>query len=263
MTNKDDTYHHIEDTNTGSVALESARITLDLYRSGKSGIPFNTLLTFTKPIVSHYQLDLPDVDIEHVTSGNLGQVTLLLDILETACMFWDYCCLDDAEKQHAFDDLQKNLLGPDPTSDDLVQFPLLLASMEECWIQFSHTNNPPAPQKLHINGSSAGMDFDEIRPSASEMLYGPDQLDVPEAFALFSRPMMEDPALFDDPDKLDDIMIRAEAYWDLAHMPSANQERQLQVILSKFYTEHLSKQVLIEEASQMLQRFHELFPERK
>lgn len=260
---QDDIYHHIEGPHTGGVALESARITLDLYRSGKSGIPFTTLLGFSKPIIAHYQLELPDVGMAPVTTENLNHVTLLLDILETACVFWDYCCLDDAEKQDAIRDLQESLLGPDPTNDDLVQFPLLLASMEECWGQFAHTANRPAQQKLHINGSSAEIDFEEMKAGGPGMLYGSEQIDVPEAFALFSRPMLEDPALLDDPDKLDDIMIRAEAYWNLAHTSVSNQEGQLQHILSKFCTKHLPKQVLLEEASLMLQRFHELFPERK
>lgn len=180
MMNKDDIYHHIQGPHTGGVALESARITLDLYRSGKSGIPFDTLLTFTRPIIAHYQLELPDVNIQHITDDNLNQVTLLLDILETACMFWDYCCLDESDKQDAINDLQENLLGPNPTSDDLIQFPLLLAAMEECWIQFSHTKDRTANQKLHLNGNGVGMEFDEVKPCASEMLYGPEQMDVPD-----------------------------------------------------------------------------------
>ena len=95
------------------------------------------------------------------------------------------------------------------------------------------------------------------------MRYGPEKLDVPEAFALFARPILDNDALYEDPDSLDDAMSKAQAYWDLAHVPANNLEAQIQIIAAQRSSKHESAAQIEKEALLMIERFHELFPEHK
>ncbi len=246
---------------SSSVALESIRITLELYRTGKSGIQYNKLQQFVRPILSHYQIDLEVGFHDEVTVENLEDVTLLLDVFETATIFWEYCALKDAEKPAAFHELQNSLLGPFPSDEDMVQFPILIASIETMWEQL--TEGESVANGHTFDGVS---DFDISDPALMDNPagnYGKDKLDIPEAFAIFSRPMLENDAIYEDPETLDDVMTRAQAYWDVAHLPADDREQHIEHICKQFCAPNTSKDQIRKEAHHMIQRFHELFPEHK
>ncbi|MFK7844568.1 MAG: hypothetical protein AB8G77_04645 [Rhodothermales bacterium] len=262
MTQHDDPYANYGATPSSPVALESVRITLALYRTGKSGIQYDKLQQFIQPILAHYQIELETGVSDEVTPENIEDMTLLLDIFETATILWDYCCLASDDKTGAFSELKINLLGPDPSREDLVQFPVLVASMEEKWEHLSEGEPATAsyatasdPAQLHTDASP----FSENGAAH----YGSENLDIPEAFALFSRPLLDNDAIYEDPESLDDVMTKAQAYWDLAHLPPAALEKQLIAVISNFTTSTVSKEHVKREALEMIERFHELFPERK
>ncbi|MEM8484563.1 MAG: hypothetical protein AAF564_03390 [Bacteroidota bacterium] len=261
MTQPEDPYMNYGNSPSSPVALESVRITLELYRSGKSGIQYPKLQQFIQPILAHYQIELDAGFSDDVTPANIDDMTLLLDIFETASILWDYCCLAPDAKENNFKQLQESLLGPHPERDDLVQFPVLVASMEEQWEALAEGTQRQAvtPSKsLHADAGAGAA------PAATNGVahYGPDQLDIPEAFALFSRPLLENDAIFEDPESLDDVMSKAQAYWDLAHLSEKEQSSVMHAVLDKFISAAHRKDDLHKEALAMIKRFHELFPER-
>ena len=243
------------------VTIESIQITLDLYRRGKAGVPIDTLWQFACPILNHYQLELEVTPSTDVTPENVEDASLMLDILETASMIWDYCSLAPKKKLDALGSLTQDLLGHSPDRHESEQFMLLLSTMETLWFTLSketqHTDPNWSPCEepdwnasppIHQNGGSH---------------YGPDHLDIPEAFALFSRPMLDNEAVNSDPDLLEEIMARAEAYWELAHVPSDQVDHQLSRLVSGLNTSLTPHTDLRKEALSMIEHFHQLFPERK
>ena len=189
-------------------------------------------------------------------------MTLMLDIFETASILWDYCCLDADAKSGAFKNLQDSLIGPHPEREDLVQFPILVASMEEKWEVLAEGMQRDAATPAALPLSDLGPDATPVSTNGAAR-YGPDQLDIPEAFALFSRPLLENDAIFEDPESLDDVMCKAQAYWDLAHLSDKEQSSVMPGVLKKFTTAAQHLEDLHNEALSMIKRFHELFPERK
>lgn len=262
MTQQDDPYANYGATPSSPVALESVRITLALYRTGKSGIQYHTLQQFIQPILAHYQIELETGFSDEVTPENIEDMTLLLDIFETATILWDYCCLASHDKTGAFSELKISLLGPHPSREDLAQFPVLVASMEEKWEHLS--DGEPATASFEATTDAMHLHTDASPFSENGAAhYGPENLDIPEAFALFSRPLLDNDAIYEDPESLDDVMTKAQAYWDLAHLPPEALEKQLNAVVSQFITSSFSKEHVKREAHEMIQRFHELFPERK
>ncbi len=247
---------------SSSVALESIRITMELYRTGKSGIQYNKLQQFVNPILSHYQIELGIGFNDEVTTENLDDISLMLDVFETATIFWEYCALGDSEKPAAFQELQNSLLGPSPSEEDLAQFPILIASMESTWEKLTEGETMA---NCHGFDTASELDLPESAPlmETPEGSYGKDNLDIPEAFAIFSRPMLENEAIYEDPETLDDVMTRAQAYWDVAHLPATDREQHLERICKQFCAPNTSKDQIRKEAHLMIERFHELFPERK
>ena len=217
MMTQDDPYARHGTSPSSTVALESVRITLDLYRTGKSGILYSKLQQFAQPILDHYQIELGVSYDDDVTASNIEDMTLLLDILETATAFWDYCSLDPTAKQDAFHHLKDGLLGLHPTREELVQFPVLVASMEEKW-EFLSEGEPLKESFTSVSNPDIIQPEPALYSENGQVQYGPENLDIPEAFALFSRPLLDNEALYEDPESLDETMTRAQAYWDLAHL---------------------------------------------
>ena len=243
------------------VTLESIQITLDLYRSGKAGVPVDTLWQFACPILNHYQLDLNIDPSTDVSPENVEDITLLLDVLETASMVWDYCALDSEEKTTSLSTLTQNLLGPSPDTYEAEQFRQLLGSMEALWLTLSinpasFTADESPCDEPHLLNDTTSMSTN------GNAFYGPDKLDMPEAFALFSRPLFEDEHVNSDPDLLDDAMMRAQAYWDLAHTPPDQFDKQFSLILKEMGPTSLSEELVRKEALTMVNHFQTLFPER-
>ena len=94
------------------------------------------------------------------------------------------------------------------------------------------------------------------------LIMGPDKLDVPEAFALFSRPLLDNEQVNNDPDLLDEAMMRAQVYWDLAHTPHDHFDKHFGIILKELGPTSLTEDTIRKEAIEMVKHFHTLFPER-
>ena len=108
----------------------------------------DTLWQFACPILNHYQLELSVKPSTDVSQENAEDVTLMLDILETASMVWDYCALIPEEKASSLTVLTQNLLGPTPHPGEAEQFMKLLKSMEALWATLSKS-----PEVFHADQS--------------------------------------------------------------------------------------------------------------
>ena len=243
------------------VTIESIQITLDLYRKGKAGVPIDTLWQFACPILNHYQLELDISPSTDVTHQNVEDASLMLDILETASMIWDYCVLDPKKKLDALDSLTQDLLGHSPERTEAEQFMVLLSSMESLWFTLSKDSQPSNPDWSPCDDPTWHASTQINQNGASH--YGPDKLDTPEAFALFSRPLLDNEAINSDPDLLEEVMSRAEAYWELAHIPSDQIEHQIKNVIQAFDKSLTPGVDLSQEAFSMIDHFYQLFPERK
>ena len=243
------------------VTLESIQITLDLYRAGKAGIPINTLWQFACPILNHYQLELIVTPDSEVTSSNVEDVSLMLDVLETASMIWDYCTLDSKKKLRALDSLTRDLLGHNPERQESEQFMLLLGSMEALWFTLTKDATPKASDWMPCD-APVNAELTNIHTNGNSH-YGPDRLDIPEAFALFSRPLLDNEAVHSDPDLLEEAMSRAEAYWELAHATSDHFDQHLNEFIQTHLNQTTSSTELRKEALSMIAHFQQLFPERR
>ena len=244
------------------VTIESIQITLDLYKSGKAGVPIDTLWQFACPIFDHYQLEL-DIDPNtEVRTGNVEDMTLVLDILETASMIWDFCCLGESEKKPAREVLRANLLGNNPSPGEKSQFSHLLGSMELLWSSLSQSPIPSDSTQKPCNdhGSSDRQTMSLAQNGSTH--YGPDKLDIPDAFALFSRPLIDNDLATADPLYLEDAMMRAQAYWDLAHAPRDQFDHNLESLVIHINQTSTYSLDVKEEALFMIKHFKSLFPER-
>ncbi|MBX2818149.1 MAG: hypothetical protein KTR29_00665 [Rhodothermaceae bacterium] len=243
------------------VTIESIQITLDLYRSGKAGVPIDTLWQFSCPILNHYQLELNIDPGSDVTAENIEDASLMLDILETASMIWDYCVLEPKKKLSALDTLTNDLLGHSPERTEAEQFMHLLSNMESLWLTLSKDAENTDPNWSPCEDST----WDSSTPISTNGTshYGPDSLDIPEAFALFSRPLLDNDAVNSDPDLLEEAMTRAEIYWELAHVPSDQLDRHLNRLAEGNPLSSTPGKTLKEEALSMIEHFYQLFPERK
>ena len=250
---------------TSSVAIDSVRLTLDLYRSGRSGIPYAALQQFTLPILEHYQLDISHTFDQDVTTGNFEDMTLLLDVFEIASTIWDYCALSEQQKPRAFEALKQNLLGPDPSTEDALQFPILLAMLENAWETLSTPppRQPASPMPTDTDRQTFSPEAGSVALEPPNALYGPEQLELPEAFVLFARPILEHDTLFENPDALDEAMARAQLYWDIAHLPASRHESEIEKTACRLASANEPEEAVRTEALQMIERFRELFPERK
>lgn len=245
-----------------SITLESIRITLDLYRSGKSGIPYPVLRRFAAPILAHYELELESLFDAEASAGNLDDMTLLLDVLEIASAFWDYFSTDAPRQAAALEALKATLLGTEPSREDVQQFNLLRKTLKKTWQKLD-----PGERTTAASDPSACNAVEAVAlPPASlngTVRYGPDHLDLPDAFALFARPLLETDDLMSNPEALDMAMTRAEAYWDIAHLSEPECQRRLPALCRRLATPDEPASRIESEARQMIARFHELFPERK
>jgi hypothetical protein len=250
-----------------SSASSSPDAMLDAYLDGAMGIHFDTLARFARPLFELYGIDLRASLSKPDAARTNDELTTLVTVLDTARLFWAYFSLgDDAQAQHA-DALRKCLVGPDPDSGAARSFDKLMGLMRDRWSDLSDSRRHHAEQTAGAALPSFETLLDQhASPSASgaapDAGYGPDQLDQPEALALFAQPLLDDPSVHTDPDALEERMALATAYWELAHMPDPARGDKLQSVLHRFADSPPEREQLRDQARSMLERFEELFPDQ-
>lgn len=250
-----------------SPASSSPDAMLDAYLDGAMGIHFDTLARFARPLFELYGIDLRASLSKPNAARTHDEVNTLVTVLDTARLFWAYFALDEkAQAQHT-DALQQCLVGPSPDPDAARSFDELMGLMRDRWSDLSDSRRHHAEQTAGATLPSFETLLDQhASPSASGAApnagYGPDQLDQPEALALFAQPLLDDSSVHTDPDALEERMALATAYWELAHMPDSARGDKLQSVLYRFADSPSEREALRDQAHSMLRRFEELFPDR-
>ena len=254
---------------TDSHSVEELQNALDVYLNGETGIRFEALVHFADPLFRLYQIDLRSSLQKDQATRTAEELATLLAILETARLLWAYLSLNEAERERKLEELERGLLGGEPSGkEERMDFLRLLSVMQKQW-----ESMPPGMRDAHETEAGAPVpsfdlllaSYDPLQVSAtspSSALYGPDNLEPAEAQALFARPLLKDPQVLHNPDELESAMARAKAYWDLAQVSPEQYDEQLSALKQRF-ANGVDEQQIEKEAQQMTSRFFELFPEKQ
>lgn len=241
------------------------REALDVYLTGRSGIRFEALIRFAGPLFDLYDVNWRVNDRKDTLSRDRDELATMVAILDTARLLWAFMELDDREHLNLLPKLEDALLGPRAGDEERSNLLVLLSLLEEHWASFSPEQRREALDTTGYALPTFDMLLDEYQgrqplPTRHRATNGPDDLDLPEALATFARPLLDDPAIAEQPDLLENRIERAQAYWDLATSDEAEFDRQLQRILETFADTEREQASIRKEAHRMVARFHKLFP---
>lgn len=248
-------------------ASSSPSAMLEAYLDGAMGIHFDALSRFARPLFELYGIDLRASLSKPDAARTDDEVNTLVTVLDTARLFWAYFSLSEEDRAQHAEALRACLVGPDPDAGAARSLDDLMDLMRDRWDDLSdsrrHHAEQMAPSSLPGFETLLEQHTSSMAPgTAPSGGYGPDQLDQPEALALFAQPLLDDPSVHTDPDALEERMALATAYWELAHLPGSARSDKLQTVLHRFADSTSEREQLRDQAQSMLERFEELFPER-
>jgi hypothetical protein len=239
---------------TAHVAMLHEAITV--YRSGQTGVPYDTLLAFAGPVMAHYRLELDHCREAPVEDANAGDIALLVDVLESALIFWSYFSAEAAGEAVSFEQLKSSMLGPQFDGRESRRFRSLYTAMERSFAEHGAGRAQPLdwrPPPGLADPSPADLFEDNLFHDDD----GPDQ---PESFALFAHPLYEDPDLLTDPEALERITQLASAYWDLARLSPEDHPAAIEALAKQFGRTPADRKRIQKQAERMILRYRELFP---
>ncbi len=240
--------------NTAHVAM--IREAISVYRGGRTGIPYDTLVAFARPVLDHYGLDLEHCQNAPVNASNAGDMAVLIDVLESAMIFWSFFSNGTSDETASFEHLKTSMLGLEPELSDDLRFNLLFDAMQQAFTALGgHSGEVLAWQPPPGLTEASPADFFE-----ENLFYEDDGPDQPESFALFAHPLYDNRDHLADPDALERITQLASLYWDLARLSTEEQPAALDGLLDQFARTPAERKRLKLEAQQMVQRYHDLFP---
>ncbi len=244
---------------------EDYRLTeqLDAYLSGASGVPFEALIWFCEPLFDLYDADPRALAEPDRRERDAQELSLQISVLDTGRLLLSYLLLEPERHAGALPRLQERLLGRAPTENERRDLDELLHIMQERLAAFDQRYRrmlqrvrKDLPPFAHLLEQYAPEPTDEA--SAGGERFGPDRLDLPEALALFARPLLDE-FNAEDPDALEDQLALSHAYWDYAQASREDQAEILHLIERTFAVRPAEARAW---AERMTRRFFELFPER-
>lgn len=249
-------------------ASSSPQQSLEAYLDDAMGVRFDALSRFAQPLFELYGIDLQASLAKPHSARSNKEVNVLLTVLDTARLLWAYFSLNPGDQDEHADELKACLVGPMPDADAEDSYRELMELMRERWTalpdSLRHHAQAAAPSTLpsfeRLLDQHGGPMQNDADNHAGEG-YGADQLEKPEALALFAQPLLEDPQIHADPEALEQRMALATAYWELAHAAPSRRDDRLQTLLHRFADSPDEREALEQEAHDMLQRFEDLFPE--
>lgn len=244
----------------------SSEQSLEAYLDDAMGVRFDALSRFAQPLFELYGIDLQSSLAKPPSSRSAKEISVLVTVLDTARLLWAYFSLDADRQEHHAAALKACLVGPTPEADAEESFHELMGLMRERWTALPDSRRhharatapstlPPFEQLLDQHASPPN------HSPAHHGGYGAEQLEKPEALALFAQPLLEDPAVHADPDALEHRMALATAYWELAQADADHRKQKLQALLHRFADSPDERDALQQQAHEMLDRFETLFPE--
>jgi hypothetical protein len=229
------------------------------YRNGDHGIPYSALQRFAAPIFDLYGMD--DRDASETASAQ--ELIDHLSVMETARLFWCYFGCGAQQDEILSSRLKTLLVGTSPTLEQEAVFAALVEQLYENWsstpLSVQRVNGKPHTTTSLLQllaeleaGCTSGEDAD-VEPTTGAV-------DSPEALAIFASPLLEDPSVADDPDRLSELMARARDYWRLAQLDGSDFESEQEVVAERYASGPEDRRMILAEASFMVARFHMLFP---
>lgn len=249
---------------------DDLREALDAFLNGETGIRFEALATFAEPLFDLYEVDpretLTTLDGQRATE----EAATLLSVLEMARLLWAYCGLTPEEQATHLPALCQCLLGPQPTDEALQALDDLLEMMQQQWDGMDPFKRAAAEDMPGFAVPSLAQllaDMEDAdgpsRAAAADAAYPTESFDLPEAFAHFVQPLLDDPRVHADAERLEDVMARAQAYWELAQVPGDEYEERLCALVKLHAPDPAARHALRVEAERMVQHFFALFPDRR
>lgn len=252
-----------------SKSIAKLERTLDGYLSGHSGIQFDVLARFAEPLFDLYELE-PRSSLERGSEArSASELAMMLSVLETARLFWAFFLLNPAEADLHLPEFEARLLGDEASEEDRMDFIELIRVMEEQWESIEESVRQTAIVPDHPLPcfeellDRYGLLHSSDATVAVSPRFGPNQLELPDALALFARPLLDDLGIDQDPDALEETLARANAYWDLAQASPDEFDRLLYTIKRSFAMNRAEADRVDSEARLMVERFYTLFPEQR
>ena len=231
---------------------------------GETGVQYEALALFAEPLFSLYELDAADAFRLRDDPATVPDDAVAL--LETARVMWAFFSLPPAERAHKRQALASQLVGEDPSEEDWISLDGLIETLEIHWQALLSEEVDAAQQTGHPT-----LDFDALlhhpafrvsdeEHDATTAGFGANGLSEVEARALFAQPLIEDPEVLVDPDAFDAALGRADRYWTLAQHASGD-AREAARAFAREHPDDRGASEVEAEASRMIERFRELFPE--
>lgn len=204
---------------------DSPHARLDALVHGRSGVPYESLVHFARPLFEAYDVDLERAD--HAGAGMPDEAPEdLLLVLDTARLLWSYLGLDADAAFDALPDLEATLMPGALREEERDAFRVLLGQLEERYL-----DEPGAQDAPPVRFSDALAEYRALYPPADP------RDDEAEAIARFARPLL-DQAPLDDLDEIDRAMDLAHALWEAAHTDEAERPPLFDAIREQYGEAH-------------------------
>jgi len=220
-------------------AEADASATYKFYLDDSSGIPFDQLARFSQPLLELFDVEPHHWRLPRRIPADIQLLDAYTSALAAAEMFWSYFTLDSGLRRKFLQELKSYFIGSEPLPHEEADFLLLVDCMRVQWQQ--------------IGGEI------QIDDRPHQALSSENSLPDLETLALFGEPLMEARDLYDDPDRLDEIMTRVQDYWRLANTGVDHYDEMLNSIVDRHGTSHEDRRRVRAEASMMVVRHRELF----
>ena len=247
--------------------VRALREALDVYVSGRSGIRFEALVRFAGPIFDLYDVKWrSDSDVASVRRDR-DELATMISVLDTARLLWTFFSLNEEKNIEMLPDLEDVLIGRTADDEERSNLLVLLSLLEEHWQTFSIEQRADAEDTPGYTLPTFESLLEEFRgetrqaPDSISETFGPDRLELPEAIALFAQPLLEGPEIEKNPDKLEEQIARAHAYWELALVSRDRFEVELARVLDSLASSEREREDIRRQATEMIHRFRLLFPD--
>ncbi|MDX1430517.1 MAG: hypothetical protein R3282_09525 [Rhodothermales bacterium] len=258
MTRKPGTLTHtatMHDNPSGDDPWES----LESFRCGDTGIDYDTLCRFAGPIFHLFGFEGTESDSEDRVDDRVAA-------LETARLMWAFFECGGQRDWEKMGQLQSTLFGKRCSSEEQAAMSILIEQLGARWeslplsVRRSKPGRPSFDSLLSMLDSDANATAELGTPASNGRSHADVPVDSPDALAAFASPLLDDPAIDDDPDRLSEMMARAQDYWHLATLTGEHFVREIERLADKYATTTEEKSAVRAEANLMVARFHKLFP---
>ncbi|PSQ88369.1 MAG: hypothetical protein BRD45_06535 [Bacteroidetes bacterium QS_8_64_10] len=243
---------------------DSLQETLDTFLNDEAGVPFDQLADFAEPLFDLYQVDMRASLANAQSDGRTDELASLVAVLETARLLWVFLGMRASARRDRFEGLRRVLVGPEAGEAESQSLRELLATLKARRNQLAAEDDVTGPGAFdQLMQRYADRNAQPRDADGSDSTYGEDALPPDEARALFAKPMLESEDVLQDPSQMQEVLDRAETYWDLAHAAPQERRERIASLKTRFAGTEQSEEEVEREAQEMMDRFDRLFPDQQ